>query len=388
MNFHATIAKSLQDLRERGLWRTLRPLRTTGSHLHTENDALLNFASNDYLNLAAHPKVIDAAQQALGKWGCGATSSRLLAGNLELHEALEAALARLCQQESALVFPSGFQANLAVLSTVAQADDVIYSDALNHASLIDGCRLSKARVRVYPHGDTEALAAMMAKDHCEGKRILLSDSLFSMDGDAAPLEALAGLAEQYDALLILDEAHALGVFGQGGGLAVARGIQPHITLGTLSKALGSGGGFVACSQALRDWLINRARPFIYSTGLSPANAAAALAATEIITADPSLGATLLQRKAFFHQQLADSGLALPPFQSQIIPVLLGENETALNVAARMAEAGIFAPAIRPPTVPEGTARLRLSVTLGHTEKELARAAAQLAEIAGACVHGR
>lgn len=388
MNFHATIAKSLQDLRERGLWRTLRPLGATGSHIETPKSRLLNFASNDYLNLAAHPALIDAAQQAIGALGCGATSSRLLAGNLELHEALEGALATLCGQETALVFPSGFQANLAVLSTVAQAGDVIYSDALNHASLIDGCRLSKAQVRVYPHGNMEALATLLAENHSEGKRILLSDSLFSMDGDAAPLDDLARLAAQYDALLILDEAHALGVFGQGGGLAVAHGIQPDITLGTLSKALGSGGGFVACSQALRDWLINRARPFIYSTGLSPANAAAALAATKIIAADPSLGATLLQRAEIFHQQLGASGLALPPFHSQIVPVLLGENETALEVAARMTEAGIYAPAIRPPTVPEGTARLRLSVTLGHTEEELEEAATQIADIAGACVHGR
>jgi len=373
-----TISDQLEALREAGLWRSLRCLEKVGGVVAERGETFLNFSSNDYLNLAAHPDMIEAARETLAHYGCGATSSRLLSGHLDLHEALEATLAQLCGMEAALVFASGYQANIAVLTSLATQGDVIYSDALNHASIIDGCRLSRATIRVYPHKDTGTLAALLAEETATGRRIIVSDTLFSMDGDPAALKELHALAQEHEAWLVLDEAHAIGVFGDGGGLAQAAGIQPQVIVGTLSKALGSGGGFVAASAEIRALLINRGRTFIYSTGLSPANTGAALAACQWIIAHPGAGETLLRRARFFHEALVAEGLSLGPFHSQIIPIMLGENEAALAAADALFRAHILAPAIRPPTVPKGTARLRLSLTLAHDAAMLEEGAATIA----------
>jgi len=361
------VDKELASLRDRGLLRSLRTLSPTA----------LNFSSNDYLDLAHDPRLTVAACEAVERLGCGATASRLMAGNLAAHEALEADLARLVGQETALLFGSGFLTNVGALTALAGRGATIFADRLNHASLVDGMRLSRAAHRRYRHRDMDHLAELLADS--EGERIIVSDSVFSMDGDIAPVEALAELAERYEALLIIDEAHAIGVFGEGGGVCRARGVKPGITIGTLSKALGGYGGFAACSVRLRELLINKARSFIYSTGLPPACLGAGRAAVSIVAGTPALGGELLRRAECLRRRLLDAGLDVGPSESQIVPVIIGENNAALALSESLRGQDIEATAVRPPTVPAGTARLRLSVTLAHSEADLDAVADAIAE---------
>lgn len=336
------------------------------------------FSSNDYLNLSCSEALITAAQQTLAAWGTGATASRLMAGHLPPHASLETALAGFLDTEAALVFPSGYQANIGLITALAGREAWLFSDALNHASLIDGARLSRARVSVYPHADAGALEAQLRAAPAGVRKIIVTESVFSMDGDCAPVEALAELARANGAWLVVDEAHALGVYGAGRGLCAARGAKPDVVLGTLSKALASQGGFVACSAVVRDLLVNRARTFIFSTGLAPASAAAAEAALTLLASTPGLGATLLRNAAAFRDALRAHGIHTPG-ESQIVPIVLGSEAAALRAADHCRARGLSVHAIRPPTVPEGACRLRLSVTLAHPPGELARAAQIIAE---------
>lgn len=369
----------LAEIRAQDLERVLRELPHTGARIDLDGREYLNFSSNDYLDLANHREVMRAAQDAVAIYGCGATASRLMTGHLSIHAQLESAIATLVRKETALLFPSGYQTNLALLSTLAGRGDTIYSDQLNHASIIDGARLSRADIRVYPHGDHEALRERIAQDTGSGRRFIVSDAIFSMDGDAAPVRELRAIADAHDALLIIDEAHAVGLYAEGAGWCIEQGVTPDVTVGTLSKSLGTGGGFVATSTTLRDYLLNRARPFIYSTGLSPANAGAGLAATRIIQQSPGLGPALLDKARAFRSSLRARDIHVAEADSPIIPIVVGENQVALDLAARLRENGIIATAIRPPTVPLGTARLRLTVTLGHSDADIARATALIAK---------
>jgi len=329
---------------------------------------LLNFGSNDYLGLAADPRLAEAAARTARDEGWGTGASPLLAGRSAAHRVLEERLAEFEGTEAALVFSSGFAANSGVVAALAERGDAIFADQLNHASLIDGCRLSRAEVHVYPHSDADRLEELLRGAGKYRRRLIVSDSLFSMDGDAAPLERLCELAERYDAMLLLDEAHATGVFGAAGrGLAEAAGVEDRVAvrIGTLSKALGSIGGFIAGSRSLVDWLVNRARPYVFSTAPPAACCAAAAAALEIVAAEPWRRETLLANAAALRNALAMRGWNIGHGASQIVPAIVGGAADAIALSERLRDAGLYVPAIRPPSVPEGESRLRISLTANH-----------------------
>jgi 8-amino-7-oxononanoate synthase len=378
------IDDELAALEEAGLRRTLRALPAVGGKLKVDGKPILNFSSNDYLNLAGDARLKAAAIAAIERYGCSATASRLMCGHLDLHEQLEQQLADLVGAEAALVFGSGFLTNLGVIGALAQRHDEVFTDRLNHASLVDGAALSGAKVRRYRHLDMTQLERLLQRGQGCRRRVIVTDSLFSMDGDIAPLHELQSLAKRYDAMLIVDEAHAFGVLGAGAGACKRETpvIQPDLVVGTMSKALGSYGGFAICSKAMRAYLVNRAHSFVYSTALAPANLAAALAAVQIIVAEPGLGRSLLSNADYFHGLLIEAGFDLAALESPIIPVPIGESEKAVALADQLWQRGILAKAIRPPTVPPGSARIRLTVTLAHSHADLERAAGEL----GAAAH--
>ncbi len=342
--------------------------------LQLRRSDMLEFSSNDYLGLADHPRLKEASIKAIEMWGSSVAASRLMSGNIGLHEQLENRLARLTGMESALLFGSGFLANTGLLSSITSRDDLVFADRLNHASLVDGASLSRAGVFRYRHCDMDHLEYFLANRTCSGNRFIVTDSLFSMDGDIAPIRKLEELSLCYDCNLIIDEAHAVGVFGNGGGICREYGVRPHAVIGTLSKALGSYGGFVAGNAELIKYLINNARTFIYSTGLPPAAPAAALKALDIIESQPDSGRKLLEMAADFRGMIEFSGFSTSPSESQIVPVHVGENRKAVAFSEYLERNGVSAVAIRPPTVPAGTARIRLSVTLRHSRKDLSYAA--------------
>jgi len=347
---------------------------------------MLAFCSNDYLDLAFHPALAAAAAHAAGRDGFGASASRLVAGDLPAHRELESALAGHLGRDAALVFPTGYQANVGTLVALAGRDDLVVSDALNHASIVDGCRLSRAKIAVYPHRDASAAARLLADGQTCRRRILVTESLFSMDGDIAPLSELAEVAARTDAVFVVDEAHAFATVGPDGrGLCAAAGIVPDVFIATLGKSIGAAGGFVAGPQALRDVLVNRARTFIYTTALPPPVAAAAAAGLAL--AAGAEGARrrdrLANRCAWLADRLASAGLTPNPQHSTgpIFPVVLGDEARALSVAAALRDRGFFIPAIRPPTVPAGSARLRLTLSAGHGADDLERLMTALIETA-------
>jgi len=374
----AWMDEDLRGRRRRGLYRERRRLQSgQGVHVHLGGRSYLNFASNDYLDLATDPRLAVAAARAARRYGTGAGASPLVSGYLPPLRALERSVAQWEETEAALVFSSGFAANLSLLATLAGREDVVFSDAWNHASLIDGCRLSPARVHVYRHADLNHLADLL---HNEGRqarrRLIVSDSVFSMDGDLAPLAGLLELAERYDCLLVLDEAHATGVLGaQGRGVtdllpADTLGRERLIKVGTLSKALAAQGGFVCGPRRLIRYLINHARPYIFSTALAPPSAAAARRAVAVVVAEPERRGRLLALANQLGEQLRERGFTVGASCCQIVPVIVGASTAALALSARLQEQGLLVPAIRPPSVPPGTARLRISLTAGHTEKDV------------------
>jgi 8-amino-7-oxononanoate synthase len=343
-------------------------------------ERLVNFGSNDYLSLAADPRVAAAASLVIAEVGFGAGASPLICGHTSQHAALETRLAQFTGCEGALVFSSGFAANVGTIAALVGRGDAVFSAAANHASLIDGCRLSRAEVVVFPHEDLATLEQQLAAAAHVRRRLIVCDSLFSMDGDAAPLADLAALAEQHRAMLLVDEAHATGVFGpSGAGLVEELGLEQHVhvRVGTLSKALGSAGGFVAGRRLLIDWLVNRARPYVFSTAHPPAVAAAAIAALDIVAAEPQRRRRLLDLADGLRQELSAQGWNVGRSTSQIVPVIVGSAERALELAAELRRQGFFVPAIRPPSVMEGTSRLRVSLCSGHTQEDVARLAAAL-----------
>jgi 8-amino-7-oxononanoate synthase len=334
-----------------------------------------NFGSNDYLGLAADPRVVDAARRASEAFGWGAGASPLVTGWGEAHQELADELARFEETEAAVLFPSGFAANLGTIAALVDKGDAVYADRLDHACLIDGVRLSGARLRVYPHNDAGRLGAILARDRGRFRRALIAtDGVFSMDGDLAPLADLADLAERFGAMLLVDEAHGTGVFGPDGrGAASEEGVADRVPIkvGTLSKALGSVGGFVAGSRRLIDWLVNHARTLIYSTALPPAAVAAAREALRIVRAEPWRRERVRALGARLRADLSAGGHDVGPSAGPIVPVLLGEAGRAMSAAERLRDRGFLVPAIRPPTVPEGTARLRISLSAAHTDEDVA-----------------
>lgn len=359
----------------RGLTRQLNPHGAAhpGRQVH-EGQTFVNFGSNDYLGLAADPRVIAAAVRTAEDLGWGAGASPLVTGWSDAHQALATSLAHFEQTEAVALFSSGFAANLGTITALVGPGDAVYADRLNHACLIDGARLAGARLRVYPHNDMNRLESILQRDRGRFRRALITtDGVFSMDGDLAPLAELADLAERFDAMLLVDEAHGTGVFGPNGrGSAAACGVAERVPIrvGTLSKALGSLGGFVAGSRRLIDWLLNHARPLIYSTALPPPAAAAAGEALAIAQAEPWRRERLHLLSSKLRQALTSSGFDVGPSAGPIVPIMVGSPDQALVLAARLRDRGLLVPAIRPPTVPEGTARLRVGLSAAHRDKDI------------------
>jgi 8-amino-7-oxononanoate synthase len=345
----------------------VRPIDGRGPDVMLDGGrAVISFASNDYLGLTAHPKVVAAAHEALDRWGTGAGSARLIVGSRPIHHELEQALADWRRCERALLFPTGYAANLGVLSALGGPDVTVVSDELNHASIIDGCRLSRSRVVVYPHNDLDACASALAGSG--GRSIVVTDSVFSMDGDVAPIVELADLCALHGAILMVDEAHAV----LGPELPVGLTGLSLLRVGTLSKALGALGGFVAGNAALIDLLVNRSRPFIFTTAPTPADTAAALAALAICQSEE--GDSLRARLR------THIGCVRVGHPSPIVPVMLGDESSALAAASVLLEQGLLVPAIRPPTVPPGTSRLRVALSAAHSDTMIDRLVTALATI--------
>jgi len=366
----AWLDDELAALDAENLRRTLHERRgAQGPTIVVDGRSMINFGSNDYLGLAGDARLVEAAVATAREEGWGSGASPLVIGRSARQVALERRLAEFEGTEAALVFPSGFAANQATIAALVSRGDAVFGDQLNHASLIDGCRLSRAEVKVYPHGDLAQLEELLLSAASYRRRLIVTDGLFSMDGDLAPLAELAVLAERYRAMLLVDEAHATGVFGpHGRGVAELLQVDHAISvrIGTLSKALGSSGGFVAGSRALVDWLANKARAYVFSTAPPAATCAAALAALDIVEREPERRIRLLERAAGLRQQLRAQGWNVGTGESQIVPVVVGDASRATALQALLAERGLFVPAIRPPSVPAGTSRLRISLSASHS----------------------
>jgi 8-amino-7-oxononanoate synthase len=343
---------------------------------------LINWASNDYLGAANERLVKNGAQRAVRRWGAGAGAARLLAGGLRPHHTLEHRLARFLGAEAVLLTTTGYQANLAALVSLASSnEDCVILDRLCHASTYDGCKLSAAQLLRFRHNDVDDLAVQLKRAESARRRIVCVESVYSMDGDEAPLTAIAALCRSHDALLIVDEAHALGVMGPGGrGLCAELGVVPDLRIGTCSKSLGAQGGFLAGDSDLIELAVNRGRSFIFSTAPCPAAVGAATAGIDFLERHPHLPGELLTAAADLRGRLRAAGWTVGEGRSPIIPITVGDEAAALDLAAKLLEAGHYAPAIRPPTVPPGQCRLRLTLTAAHTEADRRKLVAALAAL--------
>lgn len=379
-------AEELQELNSSGLLRELKTIKPyKDAHILFNGKKYLNFSSNDYLGLSQDTRVIESAQRALLTYGAGAVSSRLLSGSFDIHEELESALAKFKHSEAALVFPSGYQTNLSVISSLLAEEDCAIIDRLNHASIIDGVKLSKAKILVYRHADANDLERVLKFASKYRRKLIITDGIFSMDGDLAPLKEISYLAEKHSALLMVDEAHSTGIFGKtGSGVAEYLNLEDKIDIkmGTLSKAIGSQGGFVCLSKDLKNYIVNKARGFIYTTALSPVCAAAALESIRIIqdVSSVSIRERLLKNAAYFIGKLKEMGFNTLNSQSQIIPILIGDTHRTKEVADYMFSKGFYTPSIRYPTVPKDMSRLRVSLTAKHTVEDINKFCEALKEL--------
>ncbi len=371
------IDDELKALKDAGLYRSLSLTQgPQGPKVKINGTDAILLCSNNYLGLANHPKIKQAAIKAVEKYGFGSGASRLVSGNMELHAELEQRLARFKGAEAALVFNSGYHANIGIISALVGRGDLIFSDKLNHASIIDGGILSRAKFIRYPHKGINALEGLLQKHsslNTHHSKLIVTDGIFSMDGDIAPMKELLELADKYNCILMVDDAHATGVLGKNGrGTLEHFGIEnPNIIqMGTLGKALGCFGAYVAGSKKLVDYLINNARSFIYTTSLPPSVCAAGIAALDIIENEPQLRLDLWDRVVYFRTELKQAGLDTLNSETQIIPILIGEAEKAARISKDLLDKGIFLQAIRPPTVPEGTSRLRVTLMANHSWDDL------------------
>lgn len=367
--------QELVQIKEKELYRQLRTVEVMDDqgYAMVNGQKMLMFASNNYLGLAHDQRLIQASIRTTQRLGAGSTGSRLTTGNTSIHEELEKRLAQFKQTEAAILFNTGYMANIAALTTLVGKGDVILSDELNHASIIDGCRLSRAQTLVYRHTDLEDLEEKLQRTACYGKRLIVTDGVFSMDGDIAPLPGIVELAERYDAFVMIDDAHATGVLGRDGrGTAEHFGMKGRIDIqmGTLSKAVGAEGGYIAGSQSLIDYLLNQARPFIFSTALPPGVVASALTAIDIISSEPERRVRLRHMSQRLYNELTALGYTVWGGETPILAIICGRPEDALVLSKALHENGIFAPAIRPPTVPSGTSRIRLTVMATHQDEQI------------------
>jgi 8-amino-7-oxononanoate synthase len=373
----------LAEIEAAGLGRRVRTLQSASEpEVVLDGRRLVCLASNNYLGLAAHPEVVDAAAEAARRFGAGAGSARLVTGGLTVHDELEARLASFKGTEAALLFSSGYLANLGTVAALVGPGDAVFSDALNHASIIDGCRLSRAGVHVYRHADAghleDRLAAWRRTAPAGARALVVTDSVFSMDGDIAPLPEIAAACGRHGAVLMVDEAHATGVVGPGGrGAVAAYGLEGRVgvVMGTLSKSLGAAGGFIAGSADLCAWLRNRARSFVFDTALPPPTAAAALAALTVLDREPERPVRARRLAARLAAGLRSAGYAVADPPAAVVPVVIGAPDAALALSGRLLEASVLVTAIRPPSVPEGTSRLRATVMATHSDAQIDRAVA-------------
>jgi glycine C-acetyltransferase len=369
------IQSELDELKETGLFTNIRTLSSAqGARITVDGRSVLNFCSNNYLGLANHPQLIEAARQAMEEQGVGPGAVRTIAGTMDLHLELESRLAKFKRVESALTFQSGFNANLAAIPALVGKGDAIYSDELNHASIIDGCRLSGAKIIRYSHADAKDLERQIESTHSQyGRKLVVTDGVFSMDGDVAPLDAIQPVAERYGCLLMVDDAHGEGVLGEGG-----RGIVDHfglhgrvdVDVGTMSKAFGVVGGVVAGSKRMIDWLKQRGRPFLFSSAMTVPDTAACLAAVDLLEASTSLVEKLWSNTVYFKSRLGDMGFDLGKSTTPITPIMLGDAPLAQQFSAQLYKAGVFAMAIGYPTVPRGKARIRVMISAAHSTDDL------------------
>ncbi len=384
--------RRLEHLAEAGMLRTLRTVAgAQGPRVVLDGREVLLLCSNNYLGIANHPKLVQAACAATARFGVGSGASRLISGTMELHRRLEQRIAAFKGTAAALVFNSGYAANTGILQGLTGPDDLIFSDQLNHASIVDGCRLSKARTLIYPHNDVDALERLMQAEapRRKGRWLIVTDGVFSMDGDLAPLAELAELKSRYQALLMVDDAHGTGVLGAAGrGTAEELSCLEHIDLhmGTFGKALGGFGAYLAADRVVIDTLVNRSRSFIFSTSLPPGVLAAAEAAFDLVESDEGRQRrqTLQHNRQRFAGLLEAAGLDLLGSVTQIVPVLTGDPVPTMTAAGRLLEEGIFVQGIRPPTVPAGKCRLRATLTADHRPEELEQAAALIVRAVKGC----
>ncbi len=376
------IESALGEIRDSGLYRRLRMISgPQGPRVLLDGRPVLLLCSNNYLGLADHPRVREAAAEAAMRYGAGAGASRLVSGNMRIHRRLEERLADFKGYESALLFGSGFLANTGVVQALAKPGEVVFSDALNHASIVDGCRLAGAETFVYDHGDADHLAWGLREAEGRGS-LIVTDGVFSMDGDVAPLTEIVELARRFDARVMVDDAHGTGTIGPDGrGSVAAAGLEDEVDVlvGTLGKSLGSYGAYVCCDRAMSKYLVNTARTLIFSTALAPPQVAAAMAALELLRDDPRRVERLQRNGRVLRDALAEHGLPASGGETPIVPVIVGEAETAVAASERALERGVFAQAIRPPTVPAGSSRMRLTVMASHTKSELRDAAKVVAK---------
>ncbi len=376
-------SEKLDQIKKNGLYRKMKHLQTPqGPHIKIDGKDYLLLSSNSYLGLCNDDRLKQAALDAIEKYGVGSGGSRLTTGSYEIHQKLEEEIAAFKGTEAALLFNTGYMANVGTISSLASKSWVIFSDRLNHASIIDGCRLSGAKIVVYDHCDTKDLARKV-QGYLGRHALIITDGLFSVDGDIAPLPAIVEIAKKNNILLMVDDAHATGVLGpNGGGTADYFGLcdEIDISMGTLSKALASEGGFIAGKRSLIDYLVNTARSFIFSTALSPATIAISLKALEIVRAEPQRRNTLLANAAWFRAEFRKAGFDVAENEAPIISIVIGEPDLAVTFSNRLMERNIFVSAIRPPTVPEGTSRLRISMMATHARDDLKKALNCIAEI--------
>ncbi|MFO7312799.1 glycine C-acetyltransferase [Rhodothermus marinus] len=369
------IDDELAALKEAGLYTYIRTIESPqGAWLTVDGKRVLNFCSNNYLGLANHPRLVEAARRAMEQYGVGPGAVRTIAGTMTLHVELERRLAEFKGVEAAITFQSGFAANLATIPAIVGREDVIFSDQLNHASIIDGCRLSRAKIIAYPHNDVDALEDLIKEHGPQYRRkLIVTDGVFSMDGDIAPLPRLAELAKRYGCILMVDDAHGEGVLGRGG-----RGIVDHfdlhgvvdIEVGTMSKAFGVMGGVVAGSRRLVEWLRQRGRPFLFSSAMTVPDVAACLAAIDLLEESTELVDRLWDNARYFKAKMQELGFDTGKSETPITPIMLGEAPLAQEFSRRLFEEGVFAMAIGYPTVPKGAARIRVMPSAAHTREDL------------------
>ncbi len=368
--------RQLDELRENYLYRTLNILDYlpgSSTHVKLHDKEYILYCSNDYLGLSHHPRIISVVRDVVDEYGLGSGASRLISGSTSWHKRLEEKIASFKRKEEALIFSSGYLANLGIITALTDKDSLLIVDKLDHASVIDACKLSEATLRVFPHKNMSKLETILSHSHKYNRTLIVTDSVFSMDGDFAPLGELVKLKEKFGAMLMIDEAHAMGVIGRrGSGLAEALGLEERIDIimGTLSKATGSLGGYCAASPDIINYLKNKSRPFIYTTSLPPSLCAASYEALLIIEGESGLRDRLWENTNFLKKNIREIGFDTGESESPIVPIILGTSDKALKAAQYLFDSNIYIPAVRPPTVPKGKARLRLTVSAVHTDDDL------------------